>query len=124
MQTSVSVYNTGINAVRKNLYITNDNEKRIQHTRAAFLQDDPIDLQYTTVVNMFIELGYRLFYTNWSQPEVGLSSEELRSIVARYIFDASLADKGVNDQMTDIMNRRLWRQYQQAKKIEAKGVTG
>jgi hypothetical protein len=111
--------------VRKNIYITPENENRIQHTRALFLDSldgKPIDVQYTSVVNMFVELGQRVFYTDFSGREVNMSSREVRSIVAKYVYNKELTEKGLNDQVMDIMNRRLWKEWRETKQLEAKGV--
>jgi len=125
IQKRVRMYDTQCNVerknVRKNIFITDENERRIQNTRALFLQGSvPIDVQYTTITNMFIELGHRIFFTPWNQPSVSISSSDLRTAIAKYIFDAKLTDEGISDQMADLLSRRLWEQWQQAQKVQAK----
>lgn len=83
-----------MNDVRKNLSIIGDNDKRIQNNRSAFLGlDTPIDIDYSKMVNMLIELGDVLIKLK-NNPESGesehdaqintITGTEITKIIERY----------------------------------------
>ncbi len=53
--------------MRRSLTITPENDKKILLTKGRFLTGDaPFDIDYTTLVNIFIELGHKLMASAWN----------------------------------------------------------
>ena len=72
---------------RKSLQIKEENDKRIQKIRSRFLgQDRPIDFDYTTMVNILIEMGDLMILAEGSK----VSKEDVINIITKY----SDIDKG------------------------------
>ena len=75
------------NMPRKSLFIKEENDKRVQKIRSRFLgQDKPIDIDYTTMVNILIEIG-DLILTNRKVSAEGInkvSTEDVINIVTKY----------------------------------------
>ena len=64
---------------RRSLAIKEENDKRVQKSRSIFLsQDEPIDIDYTTMVNIFIEIGDSIL-TNRT-----INIEDVINIVTKY----------------------------------------
>jgi hypothetical protein len=105
--------------VRRSLTIIEENDERVQQRRAMFLniKKTPIDMDYTTMVNMFIELGDFLFKQDWTKPNITMDAKEVVNIVWRYISSPTIKEEGLIDQYRDAMLRDLPRfveLYQQA----------
>lgn len=96
--------------MRRSLTITDVNEKKIQQFRSVALGGDPpVDLDFTTVANLFIELGHTLFSTvkNNDGPII-VPREAVTEVFLRHLQDANLKDQGIEDLFVDWMNRKLW----------------
>ena len=53
--------------MRRSLTVTPENDKKILLTKGRFLTGDaPFDIDYTTMVNIFIELGHKLMSPAWN----------------------------------------------------------
>ena len=66
---------------RKSLQIKEENDKRIQKIRSRFLgQDRPIDFDYTTMVNILIEMGDLMILAEGSK----VSIEDVINIITKY----------------------------------------
>ena len=53
--------------MRRSLTVTPENDKKILLTKGRFLTgDEPFDIDYTTMVNIFIELGHKLMSPAWN----------------------------------------------------------
>ena len=53
--------------MRRSLTVTPENDKKILLTKGRFLTGDaPFDIDYTTMVNIFIELGHKLMTAAWN----------------------------------------------------------
>jgi hypothetical protein len=105
--------------VRRSLTIIEENDERVQQRRAMFLsiKKTPIDMDYTTMVNMFIELGDFLFKQDWTKPNITMEAKEVGNIVSRYISSPTIKEEGLIDQYRDALLRDLPRfveLYQQA----------
>ena len=72
---------------RKSLLIKEENDKRVQKIRSRFLgQDEPIDIDYTTMTNILIEIG-DLILTNCTIDIEGtnkVSTEDVINIITKY----------------------------------------
>ena len=111
------VLETGVR-MRRSLTITEENDKRIQETRAFFLRPSessgPIDLDYTTTVNMFIELGSMLLWqTDWREDVLKIEKTKVKEVISKYLADVALKDQAIEDMWTDLFYRRLWRFQQE-----------
>lgn len=95
--------------VRRSLTITEDNDERVQQRRAMFLsiKKTPIDMDYTTTVNMLIELGDFLFKQNWANPTIMVDAKEIVSIISKYAYSTTLKEEALYDQYQDYLVRNL-----------------
>ena len=101
--------------MRRSLTITAENDKKVQLTRGLFLNDTeaPIDVDYTTMVNLFIELGHKLFYSmKKDDNQITVIKNEVNSVLSKYIMGSELKDEAVFDQFTDVFYKRLLEQLQ------------
>jgi hypothetical protein len=101
--------------MRRSLTITPENDKKIQLARGLFLNDpeEPVDVDYTTMVNFLVELGHKLFYSlKKDYPQVIVDRKEVNSILSKYILESDLKDEAVVDQFTDVFYKRLLQQMQ------------
>jgi len=101
--------------MRRSLTITAENDKKVQLTRGLFLNDAeaPIDVDYTTMVNLFIELGHKLFYSmKKDSSQITVIKNEVNSVLSKYIMGSELKDEAVVDQFTDVFYKRLLEQLQ------------
>lgn len=71
--------------VRRNLSINGDNDRTVQNTRAKFLSgDNPVDMDYTDVVNMFIKLGGLIMQAVSDERSVIIEKHEVDQIIQEY----------------------------------------
>ena len=101
--------------MRRSLTITAENDKKVQLARGLFLNDAeaPIDVDYTTMVNFFIELGHKLFCSmKKDNSQITIVKNEVNGILAKYILGSELKDEAVVDQFTDVFYKRLIEQLQ------------
>ncbi len=71
--------------------------------------EQPVDMDFTSVTNLFIELGH----TVWSamkntQGPVSVPREAVADVFLRHLQDTSLKDQGVEDIFTDWLYRKMW----------------
>ena len=101
--------------MRRSLTITAENDKKVQLARGLFLNDAeaPIDVDYTTMVNFFIELGHKLFYSmKKDNAQITVVKNEVNGILSKYIMGSELKDEAVVDQFTDVFYKKLLEQLQ------------
>jgi hypothetical protein len=101
--------------MRRSLTITAENDKKVQLARGLFLNDAeaPIDVDYTTMVNFFIELGHKLFYSmKKDEAQITVVKNEVNGILSKYIMGSELKDEAVVDQFTDVFYKKLLEQLQ------------
>lgn len=92
----------------------------MQQTRAMLLNlKPPIDIDYTTVVNMFLELGSYLVKQDWSNPSITLDKKELFSIIIKYVSSAPLKTDALIDQLQDQIVQNLPKLIEQYQKTTA-----
>lgn len=86
---------TKLESIRRNLNVSAENEKKIQSFRSVCLgQNEPIDVDYTTALNMYIALGVAVL----EHPPVGpdgkipdgqpvtLTSDEVSEIMGNHLL--------------------------------------
>jgi hypothetical protein len=96
--------------MRRSLTITDENEKKIQQFRSLMLGGETaIDMDFTTVANLFIELGHTLWSAmkNTEGP-ITVQRDALAQVFLRHMQDTSLKEQGVEDLFVDWINRKLW----------------
>jgi hypothetical protein len=105
--------------MRRSLTVTPENDKKILLTKGRFLTgDSPLDIDYTTMVNIFIELGHKLMTAAWvdnTNPTVTINKNEIVDSFKKHAFSSELKEESVGDQVTEIIFRKL---------IEQSGLTG
>jgi hypothetical protein len=104
--------------MRRSLTVTPENDKRILLAKGRFLTGDaPFDIDYTTMVNIFIELGHKLMtqaWTNNDSPNVVINKNEITESFKKHFFDAELKEEAVGDQVAEIVFRKLVEQSSMA----------
>ncbi len=97
--------------MRRSLTVTPENDKKILLTKGRFLTGDaPFDIDYTTMVNIFIELGHKLMTAAWNDntnPKVVVDQNEITESFKKHFFNAELKEEAVGDQVAEIIFRKL-----------------
>jgi hypothetical protein len=97
--------------MRRSLTVTPENDKKILLAKGRFLTgDEPFDIDYTTLVNIFIELGQKLMAAAWNDsenPNVVISKNEITESFKNHFFNAELKEESVGDQVAEIIFRKL-----------------
>jgi len=97
--------------MRRSLTVTPENDKKILLTKGRFLTGDaPFDIDYTTMVNILIELGHKLMASAWNDsanPNVIIDKKEITESFKKHFFDAELKEESVGDQVAEIIFRKL-----------------
>ena len=105
--------------VRRSLTIAEENDERVQQRRAMFLSipKAPIDMDYTTAVNMLVELGDFLFKQTWTGSSIIVDRKGILDIVSKYLYSPTLKEQALIDQYQDQLLNNLPKmidQYQKA----------
>jgi hypothetical protein len=97
--------------MRRSLTVTPENDKKILLTKGRFLTGDaPFDIDYTTLVNIFIELGNKLMRSAWNDsanPNVVIDKNEIIESFKKHFFNAELKEEAIGDQVAEIIFRKL-----------------
>ena len=96
--------------MRRSLTVTPENDKKILLAKGRFLTGNaPFDIDYTTMVNIFIELGHKLMSQAWNNdtPNVTIAKQEIIESFKKHFFDAELKEEAVGDQVAEIIFRKL-----------------
>jgi hypothetical protein len=100
--------------MRRSLTVTPENDKKILLTNGLFLTgDSPMDIDYTTMVNIFIELGHKLMSAAWndsSNPKVVIDKNEIIESFKKHAFSSELKEDSVGDQVAEIIFKKLLEQ--------------
>jgi hypothetical protein len=100
--------------MRRSLTVTPENDKKILLTKGLFLTgDSPMDIDYTTMVNIFIELGHKLMSAAWndsSNPKVVIDKNEIIESFKKHAFSSELKEDSVGDQVAEIIFKKLLEQ--------------
>ena len=106
--------------MRRSLTVTPENDKKILLTKGRFLTgDEPFDIDYTTMVNIFIELGYKLMDAAWKNPaniQVVVDKAEIIDSFKKHFFNDELKEEAVGDQVAEIIFKKLVSQNTQLMK--------
>ncbi len=97
--------------MRRSLTVTPENDKKILLTKGRFLTGDaPFDMDYTTLVNILIELGHKLMTSAWNDSansNVVVDKNEIVDSFKKHFFNAELKEEAVGDQVAEIIFRKL-----------------
>jgi len=101
--------------MRRSLTVTPENDKKVLLTKGRFLSGDaPFDIDYTTIVNIFIELGHKLMTSAWNDntknPKAAVDKNEITESFKKHFFNAELKEEAVGDQVAEIIFRKLVQQ--------------
>jgi hypothetical protein len=103
--------------MRRSLTVTPENDKKILLTKGRFLSgDEPYDIDYTTMVNILIELGHKLMWQAWNDTTtnttVTINKADIVESFKKHFFNAELKEEAVGDQVAEIIFRKLVEQSQ------------
>jgi hypothetical protein len=103
---------TLVNELRRSLTVTPENDKKILLTKGRFLTgDEPFDIDYTTMVNILIELGQKLMWQAWSDnsqnTKIVIDKTEVVESFKKHFFNAELKEEAVGDQVAEIIFKKL-----------------
>lgn len=95
--------------IRRSLTIIQNNDEKVQHARSMFLglPQHPIDMDYTTMVNLLLELGDLLLRNDLTKPQATIESSKVFNIIAKYAVDTTLKDDALVDQFQDYLIKNL-----------------
>jgi hypothetical protein len=98
--------------MRRSLTVTPENDKKILLTKGRFLSgDEPYDIDYTTMVNILVELGAKLMWQAWNDTTnnttVTVNKAEIVESFKKHFFNAELKEEAVGDQVAEIIFRKL-----------------
>lgn len=72
--------------------------------------ETPFDIDYTTLVNIFIELGHKLMSAAWcdtANPNVVINKNEIVESFKKHAFSSELKEESVGDQVAEIIFKKL-----------------
>jgi len=93
--------------MRRSLTVTPENDKKILLAKGRFLTGDaPFDIDYTTMVNIFIELGSKLMTQAWTdvnKETICVVKNEITESFKKHFFNAELKEEAVGDLVAEII---------------------
>lgn len=108
--------------MRRSLTVTPENDKKILLTKGRFLTGDaPLDIDYTTMVNIFLELGHKVMSTAWNtgeNPNVVIDKNEIVESFKKHAFNSELKEEAVGDLVTELIFKKLVEQSGLAEPIQ------
>jgi len=114
--------------MRRSLTVTNENDKKILLVKGRFLTgDSPFDIDYTTMVNILIELGHKLMTEAWKEsgnPTVVVDKSEIIDSFKKHFFNNELKEEAVGDLVAEIIFKKFVEQTKlvASKQIEQKNI--
>jgi hypothetical protein len=97
--------------MRRSLTVTAENDKKILLVKGRFLTgESPFDIDYTTMVNILIELGHKLMTTAWKEsanPTVVINKSEIIESFKKHFFNAELKEEAVGDLVAEIIFKKF-----------------
>ena len=97
--------------MRRSLTVTPENDKKILLAKGRFLTGEaPFDIDYTTMVNIFIELGYKLMTQAWNDSanqKVIVDKNEITESFKKHFFNAELKEEAVGDLVAEIIFKKF-----------------
>jgi hypothetical protein len=105
--------------MRRSLTVTPENDKKILLTKGRFLTGDaPLDIDYTTMVNILIELGHKVMSSAWNTGDIGkvvIDKNEIIESFKKHAFNSELKEESVGDLVAEIIFKKL---------VEQSGLAG
>ncbi len=102
---------TSVKRMRRSITVTPENDKKILLTKGRFLTGDtPLDIDYTTMINIFLELGHKVMTAAWTDvtnPNVVIDKNEIVESFKKHAFNSELKEDAVGDQVAEIIFRKL-----------------
>lgn len=107
--------------MRRSITVTPENDKKILLTKGRFLTgDNPMDIDYTTMVNVFLELGHKVLTAAWTDitnPNIVIDKNEVVDTFKKYAFNTELKEEAVGDQVAEIIFKKLIEQARIAEQL-------
>ncbi len=104
--------------MRRSLTVTPENDKKILLAKGRFLSGDaPFDIDYTTMVNIFIELGHKLMTQAWNEANkesICVDKNEITESFKKHFFNAELKEEAVGDLVAEIIFHKFIEQTNNA----------
>ena len=103
---------SGCKVMRRSLTVTPENDRKILLTKGRFLTGEaPLDIDYTTMVNIFIELGHKVMSTAWSTGDASqnviIDKNEIVDSFKKHAFNSDLKEEAVGDLVQEIIFKKL-----------------
>jgi len=114
--------------MRRSLTVTAENDKKILLVKGRFLTGDaPFDIDYTTMVNILIELGHKLMTSAWkdsTNSTVIIDKTEIIESFKKHFFNAELKEEAVGDLVAEIIFKKLVEQtnFELSNKIQQQQI--
>jgi len=113
--------------MRRSITVTPENDKKILLTKGRFLTGDaPLDIDYTTMVNIFLELGHKVMTAAWTEitnPNVIIDKNDIVEAFKKYAFNSELKEEAIGDQVTEIIFKKLIEQARIAEQQQQQQLT-
>jgi hypothetical protein len=97
--------------MRRSLTVTDENDKKILLVKGRFLTgDSPFDIDYTTMVNILLELGHKLMTSAWkdsTNPTVVVDKSEIIESFKKHFFNSELKEEAVGDLVAEIIFKKF-----------------
>lgn len=101
--------------------VTAENDKKILLTKGRFLTgESPMDIDYTTMVNVFLELGHKVMTAAWTDianPNIVIDKNEVVETFKKYAFNTELKEEAIGDQVAEIIFKKLIEQARIAEQL-------
>ena len=97
--------------MRRSLTVTDENDKKILLVKGRFLTGDaPFDIDYTTMVNILLELGHKLMTSAWkdsANPTVIIDKSDIIESFKKHFFNSELKEEAVGDLVAEIIFKKF-----------------
>ena len=108
--------------MRRSLTITPENDKKILLAKGSFLTGDtPVEIDYTTLVNIFLELGDKVFCLtreSRNSAQVVLEKIDVFNVFKKYVLSPELKEDAIGDQFTEIWYKKMVAQSRKTEKAD------
>jgi hypothetical protein len=112
--------------MRRSLTVTDENDKKILLVKGRFLTgDSPFDIDYTTMVNILLELGHKLMTSAWkdsTNPTVVVDKSEIIESFKKHFFNSELKEEAVGDLVAEIIFKKFVEQTNLGNQIQQQRI--
>jgi hypothetical protein len=95
-----------IQMTRRTLTIKTENDSGVQILRSILLGlTPPIDIDYTTALNLLLSIGLISFYKIMLNKEI--TRDDITKVMSTYVTDEALKDEAVYDRVMDVFLKNI-----------------